>query len=653
MQRKDCSLKQGFYSFMLLLTGLLSYSGVSCAENVDRAAQNALHMLDYISVDYPEFIRNGQVLNPQEYQEQLEFAQAVVDIIENLPTQPQKNTLIKQSQGLLVAIQSKVQGEKVAVAAHHLHTNLVNIYHLKIAPQSPPDLTIAKTLYQTHCGSCHGTEGYGNGLAAQNLDPKPSNFHDENRQTQRSIYSLFNTLTLGVPGTGMPSFQQSLNDEQRWALAFFVSAFPTTTEELASGKALWQQGTGKKFFTNLQALTSQAPKEIKTQYGEDAYQVFTYLRSDPAQLVNGRSPLQLSRQRLEQSLEAYQQGHHSQAQQLAVEAYLEGFELIESSLDTVDSPLRLRIEQEMMAYRQLIRQKIPIAMLKSQQVQLQSLLDQAQNRLENTQLSATAIAFSALTIIVREGLEAVLVVGTLISVLVRTGRRDGLVYVHLGWIAALGLGVLTWFIATYFIAISGASREITEGVAALVAVIILLYVGFWLHGKTYADSWQRFITKQVQGALNKRTLRALAVLSFLAVYREVFETILFYEALLAQAGTSEQMAVFKGFGAGAGILAILSGAIFYSSIRLPLKLFFGVTSATMALLAVIMTGKGIGALQEAGWIPLNPIAFPAIPTLGIYPSWQGLTLQALILILITAGFLYQHYISRQSSVKNP
>jgi high-affinity iron transporter len=604
-------------------------------------------MLDYISVDYPAFVRNGQVLNPQEYQEQREFAQAVIEIVEHLPVKPQKSTLVKQAQELLAAIEGKAQGKRITAAAHRLHADLIGIYHLEIAPRSTPDLAAAEVLYQAHCAGCHGAEGYGDGPAARSLDPKPSNFHDRGRQEQRSIYSLFNTLTLGVPGTGMPSFQQSLSEPQRWALAFFVSTFPATAEERTAGETLWQQGVGKELFTDLQALTSQTPKEVRAQYGKETHQVLAYLRSAPSQLSSGQSPLQISHHRLKQSLEAYRQGHYSRAQQLAVEAYLEGFELVENSLNTVDSPLRLHIEQEMIAYRQLLRQEASIAALEEQQKQLQTLLDQAQERLQDTQLSSTAIALSALTIIVREGLEAVLIVGALLSVLIRTERRDGLAYVHLGWVAALGLGVLTWFTATYFIAISGASRELTEGIAALVAAVILLYVGFWLHGKTYANSWQSFIAKQVQGALNKRTLGALTLLSFLAVYREVFETVLFYQALLTQVGPAGQMAVLGGFGAGAGILVILSGVIFYSSIRLPLKLFFGATSATLALLAVVLAGKGIGALQEAGWVPLDPVAFPTVPILGIYPNWQGLTLQVLVLILIAAGFLYQHRTPQQ------
>jgi high-affinity iron transporter len=146
--------------------------------------------------------------------------------------------------------------------------------------------------------------------------------------------------------------------------------------------------------------------------------------------------------------------------------------------------------------------------------------------------------------------------------------------------------------------------------------------------------------------LNKRTLWALALLSFLAVYREVFETVLFYQALWIQVGVEGQMAVLGGFGAGVAVLALFSGLIFYYSLRLPLKLFFGATSAVLAVLAVVLAGKGIGALQEAGLVPLDPVAFPSVPALGIYPNWQGLLVQAMVVGLIAAGFLYQYLASR-------
>ncbi len=185
----------------------------------------------------------------------------------------------------------------------------------------------------------------------------------------------------------------------------------------------------------------------------------------------------------------------------------------------------------MMAYRGLLDNEVDVAAAETQVAALNDLLQTAAERLHTTEISPAALALSALIILLREGLEAILVLAAVIAFLVKTGRRDALPYIHAGWIAALVLGALTWLTASYLLEITGADREITEGVTALLAATVLLYVGFWLHGKLYAQRWQRFIKARVGGALSGRTLWALPLVSFLAVYREVFETVLFYQAL--------------------------------------------------------------------------------------------------------------------------
>jgi high-affinity iron transporter len=189
---------------------------------------------------------------------------------------------------------------------------------------------------------------------------------------------------------------------------------------------------------------------------------------------------------------------------------------------------------------------------------------------------------------------------------------------------------------------------VTEGVTALVAAAVLLYVGFWMHSESYADRWRTFLQGQLRGALSTRTMWALALVSFLAVYREAFETVLFYQALWLQAAPA-YAAVLGGFFAAAVALAILGWLIFRGSIRLPLSLFFGVTSVLLALLAVVFIGKGIAALQEAGVLPVDPVNFSGLPALGIYPNVQGLVVQAMTLLLITGIFAYTYYAARETT----
>ena len=185
-------------------------------------------------------------------------------------------------------------------------------------------------------------------------------------------------------------------------------------------------------------------------------------------------------------------------------------------------------------------------------------LDVAKERLDGRSLSGAAAFTSAFFILVREGLEALLVVAALAAFLVKTEHRSNMRYLHFGWIGALVAGFFTWWASVSLIEISGASREITEGVAALLATAVLFYVGFWLHDKTSAAQWQQFIQTNVKRALSTGTLWGLAGLSFIAVYREVFETILFYQALWVQTDTAGHTMALSGFGVGVGVLAILA-----------------------------------------------------------------------------------------------
>jgi high-affinity iron transporter len=605
-----------------------------------------VHLLDYISVDYPEFVQGGNVLDAAEYAEQLEFAGQVLALLRQLPEHERQVELIRQAEALVSLIWRKEDGAHVAALGTALRWDLIKTYHVTVAPQRAPDVQAVHTLYEENCAQCHGLQGHGDGPQAAGLDPPPSNFHDRTRMAQRSVYSLYSTITLGVAGTAMASFA-ALSEEERWALAFYISTFATTDAEKTRGAELWRYGTGKDLFPDLGRLATTTVADIVRRHGEAGVSVFAYLRGNPSLLTaGGKSPLAFSLRTLSESLETYRRGNRQAAQQLAVTAYLEGFELVETSLDAVDHELRTQVEREMIAYRHLIQSGVSVETLEAQLAILHELLEQARDRLETSPLSPAAALLSAALIMVREGLEAILILAAVIAFLVKAGRRDALPYVHVGWVAALGLGLATWVVASQVISISGANRELTEGVTALLAAAVLLYVGFWLHGKAYAQRWQHFIATRVRGALTGRTLWALALVSFLAVYREVFETVLFYQALWVQADPPGHAGIIAGFVGAVVVLTALAWLIFRYSVRLPLQWFFGTSSILLAVLAVVLVGKGVVALQEAGALSVDPVDGPSVPLLGIYPNLQVLALQAALLCLIAAGFAYTAYAAR-------
>ncbi len=606
------------------------------AVTADEKAQTVVHMLDYISVDYPEFVQNGKVLNQSEFEEQLEFSTQALTLLKEMPAHAEQASLLDKGQALRKAIDGKAEGAEVSKQANALRADVIRVYKVAVAPKATPDLLRAAQLYAANCAACHGATGRGDGPLAKGMDPEPSDFHEEGRMKVRSIYGLYNTIALGVGGTPMRAFTE-ITEEDRWALAFFVGTLRGSEEDVKAGEAAWKKGEGKKEFENLRALVTQTPDEIEQRGGSSLTKVQSYLTKHPEAIkIAAPSPLQFSREKLAESLAAYQAGDAGAARQLAITAYLEGFELVESSLDNTDGALRQKIELEMMALRASIGAGKPVEEVAKQVKDIEALLDQADDALSGD-LSATTAFISALLILLREGLEAILVLAAIISFVVKTGRRDALRYIHYGWMAAVALGILTWVIANYVLTISGANRELTEGITALVAAAMLLYVGYWLHSKSYAQAWQKFIREHVSAALEKKTMWAMASVSFLAVYRELFEIILFYQALWVQVGDDGQVAVLSGIATAAVLLAVIAWVILKYSIRLPIGPFFGVTSGLLAFLAVVFAGNGIAALQEAGVIEADRINFITVPLLGIHPTVQGVGTQAIVLALVIIG----------------
>jgi high-affinity iron transporter len=224
----------------------------------------------------------------------------------------------------------------------------------------------------------------------------------------------------------------------------------------------------------------------------------------------------------------------------------------------------------------------------------------------------------------------------MVAFLRKAERRDVLPYVHAGWLSALAAGALTWAAATYLISISGASRELTEGFGSLLSAVVLISVGVWMHGKGQADAWQSYINEKLSAALSRRSAWFLFLLAFVVVYREVFETILFYAALWSQGG---RVAMLSGAGVAVLALGLIAWALLSFSKRLPIAQFFSYSALLIAVLAVVLAGKGVAALQEAGLLDIRPLAIlPRIELLGMFPTWEGLGAQVLTISAIVVGF---------------
>ena len=612
------------------------------------SVQTAWRLLDYIAVDYPGAVRDGAVVSETEFAEMTEFAASAHERINELPTTSAKDELQHRAVALQVLIASKSSATTVATSARSLAADLIKAYPITLAPVKPPDFARGQVLYTQNCLSCHGANGDGKGPAALGLVPPPIAFIDQDRARERSVFALYQVIEQGIPGTSMASFSV-LPSEERWDLALYVSAFAFPESAADEGRQFWQENATLRAEINLEKLVGLTPASLANEIGgTHADAITAYLRRHPAAVQESNAgPLALARARLDEALTAYAQGNRKVATDLALSAYLDGFEPVEPILAVRDNALKLRIEGVMVTLRGQLAKGQSADEVRQQAAVLTTLFAQAEIALARGEASAGSSFFGAFTILLREGLEALLIVVAMLAFLRKVERRDALPYVHGGWITALVAGALTWGVGTYLIGISGASRELTEGFGSILAAIILLWVGVWMHSKSNANAWQCYVCDQLTHVLKRRSAWFLFGLSFIVVYREVFETILFYAAIWNQGNSGAVLA-----GGAAAVLALLVvGAVMLRYGRvLPIGKFFAYSSGLIALLAIVLTGKGGAALQEAGYLPIHPLAgFPRIGMLGIFPTLEGIIAQLAMVLLLAIGFGYNHRIAQRTA----
>lgn len=247
---------------------------------------------------------------------------------------------------------------------------------------------------------------------------------------------------------------------------------------------------------------------------------------------------------------------------------------------------------------------------------------------------------SCFAIILREGLEAILVVGAIIAYLVKSGNKDKLKAVYFGCVAAIAASFLCAWLLSLLKLANTANQEIIEGVTALIAVLVLFYVSNWMISKAEADTWNKYIDDQVKMSAETGSVLTLAFTAFLAVFREGAEVILFYQPLLSD-GDNRNM-VWGGFGLGCVVLVFVFLAIRFLTVKLPIRPFFLGTSILMFVMSISFLGSGIKELIEGDVIDMTSpdwlqalIPFnDTLDVLGIYPVLETLIPQ-LILVLIT------------------
>ncbi len=629
----------------LALIALLACSGLAlaaapAAPGAEAEVRQAWQLLDYIGVDYAGAVQGGKVVSDGEYAEMREFSATARSRIAALPDNAQRASLLTQADALIALVERKAGEAEVADSAHALAGALLAAYGVAAAPRKTPNLAVGKALYARDCAVCHGATGRADGPQAAALDPPPIAFTDAERAAQRSPLALYEAINQGVTGTAMPGFPQ-LSEDERWALAFYVGGLAMGDAQRTQGERIWNATPSlHAALPTLEALSHASPAQLSRQMdAQQAQAILAYLRAEP-QAVSGTvaakpTSLELARSKLHETLAAFANNDHKQAATLALSAYLDGVEPVEPAITARDPELLRAIESAMAKLRSDINKGVPLAQVESDVEQALALFGRADAALQGSSGSWMAAFVGSLTILLREGLEALLIVVGIIAFLRKAERREALKWVHAGWVGALAAGGLTWAAATWLIDISGANRELTEGLSSLFAAVVLLSVGIWMHQKSLAGRWQQYLNARLSAALGRGSMVFLFVLSFVAVYREVFETILFYAAMW---NPRDAGAIVAGLAVGAAGLALVTFALLRLGMRLPIGKFFAISSALIAVLAVVLVGKGVAALQEAGWIGLGMVQAPRIDLLGVYPSWQTLLAQLVVAAVAALGF---------------
>ncbi len=587
----------------------------------------------------------------------LEFSSEAQELFQTLKSsEGDKANIGSEINELSDLIAAKSSVENVEEVSNNIKEKIISSYGIVPHPEKSPSLDTGKELYNNNCSQCHGLSGAGNGPLAEGLNPSPTKLTDPDFSLGLSPFKVHNTMTFGIAGTAMPSFPQ-ISDDKKWDVAFYVLSLASKNEGVNSGQEIGSLLPEEiKDYKKLATLSNnQVRDKISEHVGSEEEQdlAVSYLRKGVFNdhTSSEDSALIITSGLLNESLDLYKTGSTKESYEKALDAYLVGFEQIEPELFVKNSKFTAEIEKNFGDYRNAIKSEKAVGEVENLNTKLQDNLISAAGILESKSSSKFISFLNSFAIIVREGLEAILIIAAIIAFLNATGSRKSVKYIHYGWISALVAGILTWFLASTVISISGAQREIIEGITALIAAAVLFYVSYWLITKIEVRKWKEYIQGKVENAVSRNSVIALASVSFFAVYREAFETVLFYQALWFQAENSRS-AVIWGIIAGGAVLVVLFFVIFKLALRIPIKYFFTFTSVFLYFLAFILLGKGIKELQEAGVVNATPLEFlPYIDAVGFYPTLQTSIPQGLLVLAFAFAAFWLGYVKREREKK--
>ena len=359
-----------------------------------------------------------------------------------------------------------------------------------------------------------------------------------------------------------------------------------------------------------------------------------------------------------QGLREYRSGQAEAAYRTVRSAYLDHVEYAEPPLRVLSPDLILKLEYRFSALWTGIKEGAPLAGLQATASEINASLLEAESVASGTGVLAPTLAATAgFTLLFREGLEAALLLAAILAYLASSRNLALRRGVWLGAGAAVLATVLTYLVATYLVAIAPVSRELISAVTSVVAVVILFYLSFWMLGQGERKKNLEFMRARVSQAVQGGSLLAIGLVSFTALYREGFETVLFYQALAVASGPVQPY-MYLGMGLAALAIAVVFAALFRLERKLPTALLFRFTVSVTAVMAIAFVGNGLRAFQEAGWLPVTnvygvlPDLGPSVASLtGLHPTLETLLGQALLALVYLVGLVLFRLRSRGQKVR--
>ena len=612
-----------FFIFILFFFFLATLPSLGLAKATPEVAiekaKKVVMMLDILTKEYKLAIENGTVVNPAEYEESRIFLEQSFEryqtIIGYMPNLKNSEVLKKKFTALRAAIKNKHDPREITISANTISSQLLKELGIEISklPTRAINIENGKTVFKANCTICHGLTGDGDGPLSSKIDPAPAVLSDPKvtGNEHSTAYDNFQVISVGVANTLMMAWSEILPEDDLWDVTYYIRTF--------SNKNLELPVVTTTIDTN---RTSGSTKQAI---------------ADVIRVLN-------------LSIKAFKAGEVEKSAEMAFDAYL-SYETIETGLVTKNKELGLRLESSFGRLRAEIKRGADLDHVKKINQNIQNDLHEAQTILEQ-KVGFTGLFLQSFSIIVREGFEAILIVAALIAFLVKSRNKEKIKVVYRGVTIGIIASFLTAYIIHEVLNISMAKQELLEGCIMLVAVVVLFWVSYWLLTKIETQKWQSYITGKMTQAITTGNVFALGMVAFLAVYREGFETVLFYKALYLYAGEISK-GIIPGFLVGCVFLAVMFVLINKIGVKVPIKWFFGFTSILLYFMAFTFMGKGIHELQMGEAVSLTAADFaPEISWLGMYPTWETFIAQSLLLIIFLVGIIYTFVIKPEVDSKD-